>query len=145
VRIGAKYSVAALGGVGRELAVDGVSAAVRPMLTFDNLRLTTNYVASTTAGAVRAASGYVKNNNNNDGLQPAPPPSFHCSKHELYCVICQHATPNQLFEPCSHLACCENCAKIWTDNKPNAKCPLCRTQIENTRTVYVPITTTTTP
>ena len=48
------------------------------------------------------------------------------------CVICLESTPSVTFSPCGHQICCASCYDIYKREKKN--CPLCRREIEETRT-----------
>ena len=46
------------------------------------------------------------------------------------CKVCMDKEVSQVFNPCHHAICCENCAKSIQ------KCPICRKNIENKHTIY---------
>ena len=50
------------------------------------------------------------------------------------CVICMSQVPATIFLPCGHQVCCKDCTKALAqhNNNNNNKCPLCRTNIDNT-------------
>ena len=46
------------------------------------------------------------------------------------CKICMDKEVSQVFNPCHHAICCDNCVKSIL------KCPICRKNIENSHTIY---------
>ena len=48
------------------------------------------------------------------------------------CAICLEVEVSQIFLPCAHIVCCEECSKSFK-NRP---CPLCRKKVHKVQTIY---------
>lgn len=56
------------------------------------------------------------------------------SEGVLTCKICMEARINSVILPCGHVVACERCLK----QLPTKECPICRTKIVETKTLYWP-------
>ena len=50
---------------------------------------------------------------------------------DLTCIICMEKAKNTIMIPCNHVCCCVECSKYLK------KCPMCRTQLEDIKRVYI--------
>ncbi|XP_024876540.1 E3 ubiquitin-protein ligase cblA-like [Temnothorax curvispinosus] len=54
------------------------------------------------------------------------------------CTACIDAEANQVFIPCGHICCCEECANhIMRENDYVKKCPICKEEISTVYKVYM--------
>lgn len=55
------------------------------------------------------------------------------------CTVCINAESNQVFIPCGHICCCEDCANhIMRESGNVKKCPICKGEISSMYKVYMP-------
>jgi hypothetical protein len=55
-------------------------------------------------------------------------------EHRNICIICCQRKINKLCLPCSHASTCTECNKTLASNK----CPVCRTEIDSSLTIFLP-------
>lgn len=53
------------------------------------------------------------------------------------CVICRDRQKCVLLLPCKHLCLCEECADYMFFSAQRQNCPLCRSEINNSMSVYI--------
>lgn len=53
------------------------------------------------------------------------------------CTVCISAESNQIFIPCYHISCCEDCANYIMEESDVKKCPICKEEISSVHKVYM--------
>ncbi len=54
-------------------------------------------------------------------------------KKQIHCVICHSRDRDVIFYPCMHVCCCNACS----NNLYTKVCPTCRTEIQDTKVIYL--------
>lgn len=64
--------------------------------------------------------------------------SAESGSREVVCQICYDKLPSVMLQPCRHIVFCQDCQENFNNLSQDNTCPICRTEIEQMITVFLP-------